>query len=155
MITNINLVPVSMLNNRSDTPKRVATYVKRGFACAYLQDDLLHSEALAKIEGLQQRVQEALVFEKKLFAPFVLNTSDSDDIDEELTARYLAESNTTYSSSNIPRMVELTSSCIKKFFENVGGSTAASLLTDIDDIPAVQPKLRKVSKESWVSWGMT
>ena len=146
----MNLVPVSMLNNRRDTPKRVAAYIKRGFTCNYLQDDHLSDHALLQIRGLQQRVEEAL--EKKLLDVFVLYDIRGHQFDEEATALYLSCSNTTYSSTNIPCMVGLTSSCIQKFFGCLGGTSAASLMTNIDEIPSTQNKLNKVGLESWVSW---
>ena len=148
----INLVPVLMLENRRDTPKRVAAYVKRGFASVYLEDSRLPDATLGRIRILQRRVAEALVFERKLLDLLVL--SDGDLVDEEAVATYLAGSNTSYSSTNIPRMAELTSHGIERFFQKLGPTSAASLMAYASQLPRTQSKMGKVAQETWVAWGM-
>ena len=148
-----NLVPALMLENRKDTPKRVAAYVKRGFASVYLQDSNLPDVVAQRTRALQRLVEESLAFEKKLLDLLVFNY-DGDLWDDERAATYLAQTNTSYSSTNIPRMAELSAGAIERFFLKLGSSSAASLLHQVDELPRTQDKLDKVATEIWVSWGM-
>ena len=50
------------------------------------------------------RVIEALAFEKNLLQLAVISRSVQDEVDQDAVSTYLAATNTTYSSTNLPRM---------------------------------------------------
>ena len=105
-----------MLDNRKDTPKRVAQYVERGCATVYLEDARLPRTERLRLAVLQGFAQEALRFEKRLLG---LQVFCDAEVDEEHGSSYLARSNTSHSSTNSPRMAELTSHGIELFFRKL------------------------------------
>ena len=126
------------------------------------------------------RVIEALAFDKNLLQLCLVSRRVEGEVDQEAATTYLAASNTSYSSTNLPRMGDrwgmdhfgpttrpfppwlslwrpldspagdLTAHGIRLFLQKLGDTSAASLLTGPEDIPSTQPKLYKVAAETWV-----
>ena len=65
LVTRTNLVPVSMLRIRRDTPKRVAAYAKRGVGALYVDDAQAGDDQRAAIRVLQGRVNAAIAFQNR------------------------------------------------------------------------------------------
>ena len=74
------------------------------FASIYLEDPSLSPEEAGQVGALQMRVIEALAFEKNLLQLAVISRSVQDEVDQDAVSTYLAATNTTYSSTNLPRM---------------------------------------------------
>ena len=53
---------------------------------------------------LQMRVIEALAFDKNLMRLCLLSQGVEDEVDQDAVTTYLAASNTSYSSTDLPRM---------------------------------------------------
>ena len=74
------------------------------FASIYLEDPALSAEESARVGELQMRVIEALAFDKNLMRLCLLSQGVEDEVDQDAVTTYLAASNTSYSSTNLPRM---------------------------------------------------
>ena len=74
------------------------------FASIYLEDPSLSPEEAGQVGALQMRVIEALAFEKNLLQLAVISRSVQGEVDQDAVSTYLAASNTSYSSTNLPRM---------------------------------------------------
>ena len=77
------------------------------FASIYLEDPSLSPEEAGQVGALQMRVIEALAFEKNLLQLCLVSRRVEGEVDQEAATTYLAASNTSYSSTNLPRMGEL------------------------------------------------
>merc|ERR1719287_240255 len=109
-----------MLENRRDTPKRVAQYSKRGFDPTYIEDDRVDRE---RELILLTRVQEELDFKKSLLWIGFLGDIDvleTEEFDEDVATSVIAQQNTAYDCYNIPRMVDLTTRGMRMLFEKIG-----------------------------------
>ena len=84
--TRKNVVPHSMLLNRSDTPKRVAAYTRRGFSPHYLTDSRVRNGVLAPL--LQKVEEERNRVPKKLLDLMVFDL-DGAEIDMQEIVGYL------------------------------------------------------------------
>ena len=74
------------------------------FASIYLEDPSLSPEEAGQVGALQMRVIEALAFEKNLLQLCLVSRRVEGEVDQEAATTYLAASNTSYSSTNLPRM---------------------------------------------------
>ena len=69
-----------------------------------MEDPNLSAEEAGRVGTLQMRVVEALAFDKRLLQLAVMSRSVEDEVDQDAVTTYLAASNTSYSSTNLPRM---------------------------------------------------
>ncbi len=153
--TRANIVPTSMLKVRRDTPKRVAQYARRGFAAMYVTDDRVDATEVA---ALMEKVNAEFHYKKKLLSLTIFDIDenvDGDEIDMDWVTSYLSQGNTSYSCFSIPRMIDPTAEGIAMFFQKLYGSSHNEIIVFKEtEIPPVQHKLAKVSREMWTQWGM-
>ena len=162
LTTGCNWVPMSMLLNRHDTPKRVAAYHKRGFEPRYLPDDTMSREQLHRIEALALEVEtEVAKPGKKLFDFYVLADHDDWEIECEDVVEFLMQHNTAYQAWNVPRMVGLEAVHIHAYYRRLderalqrGGELVTALVHSEHDIPSTLFKLAKSRRELWVLFGL-
>ena len=153
------------------------------FASIYLEDPSLSPEEAGQVGALQMRVIEALAFEKNLLQLCLVSRRVEGEVDQEAATTYLAASNTSYSSTNLPRMGDrwgmnhfgpttrpfppwlslwrpldspagdLTAHGIRLFLQKLGDTSAAALMTGPEEIPRTRSKIDKVAVETWVRPG--
>jgi hypothetical protein len=164
-----NVVPTSMLLNRRDSGKRIAQYMKRGFVPKFLSDPrvpdistpISHFKEELKYRG-HTILDLALLAECRLRTPSI---ADDHELTKDIAhaVQWLAENNTSYHACHIPRMIDLSASGIKRFFQTLNALNAGigddvgsviTLISEVSAIPACSRKLEKAGLETWARWGM-
>lgn len=153
--TGSNTIPLSMLRNRKDTPKRVAAYAHRGFRPLFMEDLASADDATSE---LLDQVEEEMQWEgKKLFNMFCL---DDEPVAFQRAVDFLWDNNTAYGAFNCPRMLGLKACHIEGFFRRMdleatkqGKLLVATIVEKEEQLPTTLSKLEKSSSEAWVAWG--
>jgi hypothetical protein len=160
--TKLNFCPTSMLAIRRDTPKRLASYIKRGIVPYFSEDP-----RAGDVTTLMERVREEVNFRGKKYLDLTVVAGEwkEDELafDLERAVSYLISSNTSYNTWNVPRMVYLAAQGIGCFFNKLAenaaqqdeeGQLVTAVVGSSQGIPSCAFKLQKSRRETWVSYGM-
>jgi len=146
--TGCNIVPQSMLQNRSDTPRRLFKYNKRGFAS--IIPGTLTDESVVLLDKAKNISQpRSFMSLNEMFDHEHWNAMDA--------AAAIAMDNRVYTEANLPRGYEITPAIVSAFFTQVREKVIASgrkLVVHLyNGLPSLVFKHKKMP-ENWARWGM-
>jgi hypothetical protein len=146
--TGRNIVPQSMLQNRSDTPRRLYKYNKRGFASVI--PGTLTSDSVVLL-GVAKNISQPTPYLSlnELFDKVHWTNMEA--------AIAIAKDNRVYSETNLPRGYGITPAIVSAFFTQVREKVIASgrkLVVHLyNGLPSLVFKHKKMP-ENWARWGM-
>ena len=146
--TGRNIVPQSMLQNRSDTPRRLYKYNKRGFASVI--PGVLTADSVALL-GVAKNISQPTPY---LYLDELFDHVHWTNVEAAIA---IAEDNRVYSETSLPRGSGVTPAVVSAYFTQVRDKATANgrkLVVHLySGLPTLVFKHKKMP-EKWARWGM-